>query len=59
MLFFLYKRLNRHNYTLKIGHQGGPTTLNVYVKIMYIENLFYDGVLAYVLYFEKQGKFAY
>ena len=42
MLFFLYKRLNLHNNTLKNGHQGRPTTLNVYVKIMYIENLFFS-----------------
>ena len=30
MQFFLYKRLNRHNYTLINGHQGRPATLNVY-----------------------------
>ena len=39
-LFFLNKLLNRHNYTLKNGHQREPTTLHLYVKIMYIEHLF-------------------
>ena len=37
---FLHKWLNRHNYTLKNDHQGEPTTLHLYVKIMYIENFF-------------------
>ena len=40
MLFFLHKVLNRHNYILKNDHQGEPTTLHLYVKIRYIENLF-------------------
>ena len=40
MLFFLHKRLNRHNYTLKMGHERGPTTFNSYVEIMDIENFF-------------------
>ena len=40
-LFFLHTWLNRCNYALKNGSQRGPTTLNWYVEIMYIENFFY------------------
>ena len=39
-LFFLNKLLNRHDYALKNGCQGEPTTLHLYVKLMYIENFF-------------------
>ena len=37
---FLNMLLNRHNYTLKNCYQVEPTTLHLYVKIMYIENFF-------------------
>ena len=39
-LFFLNKLLNHYNYTLKNGYQGEPTTLHLYIKIMYIKNFF-------------------
>ena len=39
-LFFLHMWLNRHNYTLKNGHQRRPTTLKLYVKVIYVENLY-------------------
>ena len=39
-LFFLHKCFFRHNYAHKNSYQRWPATLNLYVKIMYIENFF-------------------